>query len=158
MMMDPATLDSLLLLLDVDILPNGLRLVVPHSWIVADEDRLSYSSAIRLAECCREHHWKQDLASIADKLDSVVVQCNASFASPVITGSHIEVRYAITRVGSRSYDCTICICPVGSEVSTSHVQVVLTNVFYDPVSRGAIDPPPRVVAALLRLLNVEATA
>lgn len=155
-MMEPTTLDGLLATPGATVFPEGIRVVVSDSWIVSGEDRLSYASVIRLAECCREHHWKQDLASLAAKLDSVVGRCDASFMKPVIAGSRIELCYAVTRVGERSYECTITIGPVGRYGAIPQARIVLTNVFYDPYSRGAIAPPRYVMEVLRSLLTKEA--
>lgn len=151
MMMEPTTLAGLIATPSVEMTPKGIRVDVLDSWIVPGENRLSYASAIRLAECCREYHWRRDLAVLAPSLDSIVVRCDANFTNPVIVGTRIQLLYAVTRINGRSYECTITIGPAGCAGSTCLARVVLTNVFYDADSQEAIDPPPRVVEALQSL-------
>lgn len=156
-MMEPTTLEGLLATPGIELISAGFRLVVPDSWIVSGENRLSYASAIRLAECCREYHWKRDLEKLAPNLDSIVVRCDAKFTNPVILGSHIELLDAVTRVGKRSYECVVTIRPAGGRVFPQYARVELTNVFYDPVSRRSVDPPSNIVDVLRSLLAEEET-
>lgn len=151
--MDPITLEQLISTEVVEMLPDGLRVAIASSWIVPGEDRLSYTSAIRLAECCREHHWRTDFARLAPRLDSIVSRCIAAFRKPMLVDSHLEVRYAVTRVGRRSYDCTVAFLGLDEDVAERRGDVVLTSVFYDPERRCAIDPPSQIKEVLLGLLK-----
>lgn len=154
-MMEPATLQALLAIPSTEIMPDGLRVTIHREWIIPNEDRLSYASAIRLAECCRELHWKRDIRELAPTLDSIVVRCAADFMHPIITGSRIQIRNAITRIGRSCYDCTIEMISVGSTEHILYSVITLTNVFYSHDIRESIKPPTCVVEALGNMLQIE---
>lgn len=154
MNMEPATLRELICGNDeIHLTPKGIRLLIHRAWVVPSEDRLSYASAIRLAECCREHHWNQDIAILAPHIDSVVTRCEAIFRTPLVVGTQIEITYAITRVGCRSYDCQFSFHISGQTDNPPLAVVTLTNVFYVPETQAAKEPPYEVHATLIRLLN-----
>lgn len=152
-MMEPTTLDALLATSGAWLLPRGLKLTVSPAWVVPGEDRLSYASLIRLCECCREYHWRRDVIIHEPRLDSIVVQCTANFKSPILVGSNIEVRYAVTRVGDHSYDCTVAIAPLDVGRGAPHALIVLTSAFYDSTKRRAVQPPPVVADALRAMIE-----
>src|SRR5262249_47190282 len=128
-MMDPTTLEGLLAHAEARTTPHGLSVVIPPAWVVATESRLSYATLIRLAECCREHHWRRDIVPRAPHLDSIVVRCEAEFRSPVVVGAHLMIDYQVVRVGARSYDCSFAFRSASS--SEPHGRVRITSVFYD---------------------------
>ena len=82
--MEPTVLENFIQNENVELLPDGIRVIVNPAWIVAGEDRLSYTTMIRLVEYCREHHWKTDvLSSEKDKMDIL----SSSFIRQFICGS-----------------------------------------------------------------------
>src|SRR5438067_7182998 len=103
--MDPTSLSSLLDETGVTFTSNGLIVVIQHSWILAGENRLSYTTLLRLIECCREHHWNTDIMPEAKdrSIDSITRSISGSFIRPIIVGDTISITYRVVEIRRRAY-------------------------------------------------------
>lgn len=147
-MMGPTTLAELLREPNVVRDSAGLRMTVRANWVVDGEDRLSYTTLIRLVECCRELHWVNDVEPCLDSrgIDSIVRTCQAEFLQPVSVGSTICISYDVSNIGNKSYTLrfTIRVDMIATDVAV----VDLVCVFYDPVARKSTVPPNEVISRL----------
>ena len=134
---------------------QGLEIEILPTWIVDGEDRASYTTLIRLVECCREFHWRSDISPLqtADPLDCTCVQMCARFKSPVSVYEHVAIVYTVTSVGRRSYDLRFQI--MNAEDQLEHATVDQTLVFLDPITHQATQPPEDVRAQLLAALRAD---
>lgn len=142
--MRPTTLAELVRQSDVAPDARGLKLLVPKSWIVEGEDRLSYTTILRLVECCREHHWQTDIKpwSGCITVDSICRTAMADFREAVHVGAKISITYKVIEVGTKSYALEFT---VHDDVTRSVCAIVrIVSVFYDPVRRRSIVPPMSV--------------
>lgn len=129
---------------------DGLSVTVDPAWVVAGEDRLSYTTLVRLIECCREHHWAMDiLPHIGDsQLDSICRSVCADFRSPIGTGTVIDITYRVSNVSERSYSLEFSVrTPPGGALCA---ELSLVSVFYDPLTRRSVQPPMTVLDHLRR--------
>src|SRR6266516_3668425 len=103
--MDPTSLNDLINEEEVIFIPNGMKVTVKSSWILEDEDHLSYTTIIRLAECCREYHWNRDILSISENksIDSITRSLSCDFLKPILVGSNISITYQVIKVQKKSY-------------------------------------------------------
>lgn len=122
----------------------GISVKISNDWIVPDEDRLSYTTFIRLVECCREYHWRKDVLSILQQIDSINVHVTADFFRPIYIGKMLEIQYIITKIGNKSY--TIRFNAYVEKELCAVVEMV--SVFYDANKRVAI-PIPEIVRTQL---------
>ncbi len=134
---------------------GGLAGVARQAWIVEGEDRLSYTTIVRLVECCREHHWEVDIAphvaaaaeaAEATSLDSITKSLSCEFLHPVAVNSDFSITYRITEVRTHSYRLTFELRDWAPDRVCARIDMVC--VFYDPVQQHAILAPPAVAAAL----------
>lgn len=151
--MDVTTLAQLLAEGCVTTTNTGLIVVVPQSWIAHDEDRVSHTTLVRLAECCREHHWNLDVQPYADAgtVDSTIRSLSASFIRPVKVGTRISINYKVTHVGERSYVLRFEVRDMSTRKIGAEFEFV--SVFFDPVSGGSALPPAAVRERLKRKSN-----
>jgi len=148
--MCPTTLDALLAEADVELVRHGLYVTVRREWIVPNEDRLSYATIIRLIECCREYHWKTDIASVTPTVDAILVRIEAHFIQPIPPRANLAITYSVTRMGRRSYDLAFDV--KSSSVENMHyAKAKLKNAFYDSQTQQAVDPPSIVTSRLREL-------
>jgi acyl-CoA thioesterase FadM len=141
--MNPTTLKALLIDTDVRPTAEGLHGVARPTWIVEGEDRLSYTTLVRLVECCREHHWNTDILPCpgAQTLDSITKSLAAEFLHPVRVGSVFTIIYRIIEVRTRSYSLRFDII-AQPDVLCARFDVVC--VFYDPAVGQPVAPPPAI--------------
>ena len=139
--MEPTSLSNLLEEDGVTCSHNGLIVTVHPSWIVEGEDRLSYTSLVRLVECCRECHWMTDILPRATDtpLDSITKTIAGSFMKPIPIGAEICIAYCVTDVRRKGYSLRFLICD--EQEQTVHAEVELVSIFFDPVQNRAIAPP-----------------
>jgi len=132
----------------IALLPNGLSVTVHPSWIVEGEDRLSYTTLIRLIECCREHHWSRDILPRATNtaIDSITKSVSGEFIRPIPVGCVVSITYEITEVRSRGYALEFRVWDEGDQQLFAIVSLV--SVFFDPSQRQAARPPPSVLEYL----------
>lgn len=149
----PVTLVELVQDKNIKVLGRNIFITIPAEWIVTGEDRLSYTTIVRIIECCREHHWNFDISSkIAVPLDSITKYLECEFLAPIPVGSQIIVQYHILEMKQRSY--TIRFIVTDREGQNKHAVIKMISVFYDPQKRKAT-APPRVVSDLLKALAKE---
>lgn len=101
--MDITTFDNLLTQTEVITIQNGLKIKIPQAWIIKGERRLSYTTLLRLTECCREYHWQKDIISLNNSLDSICGQINANFLKPIQADQLICITYEIRCVLEKKY-------------------------------------------------------
>lgn len=149
--MEPTVLENFIQNENVELLPDGIRVIVNPAWIVAGEDRLSYTTMIRLVEYCREHHWKTDvLSSEKDKnVDSITKKIEATFEKPINVGEQINISYKINRLGNSSYTLKFEISDA-IRIDTRFATVFLICVFYDSIRQEKINIPQTVRENLRR--------
>lgn len=141
--MQPTTLENFVAEHKISLLPNGLRFEVDRRWIVPGEDRVSYTTLVRLAECCREHHWKKDVTSLAPNLDSILCTLKCRFIMPISPGVVLSICYHVSKVWDDRYLLALDI-----DSNVRHAKIDMTCVFYDPIIRGPLKPPDSVIVAL----------
>ena len=148
-MMQPTTLEGLLAEGDVRRFAGGLEVAVRPAWIVAGEDRLAYTSIVRLVECCREWHWQSDILPPADgaPLDSITKSFSGEFIHPIAVGSLLQITYQVIDARPRSYQLRFRLTTLHPDQHCATLDMV--SVFYDP-ARDAVAEPPRAVADYLR--------
>ncbi|CAG0960618.1 hypothetical protein METP3_00804 [Methanosarcinales archaeon] len=143
--MEPASFDCIIKTGYVKCNQDRLTVIIPPSWIVLGEDRLSYTSLVRLIECCREYHWKKDILSKINieefPLDSICKLLSGEFTNPILVGSTISISYSITEVRRKGYTLKF-------EVRNSNnilcAKFILVSIFYNPVNQKSIIPPASV--------------
>lgn len=158
--LQPATLRALLDNGSVWPIPRGLGGKARREWIVAGEDRLSYTTMVRLVECCREHHWDVDItpqvaavagsANAGERLDSITKSLRCEFLRPVVLNSVFSITYGIAEMRIHSYRLTFELATRSREFVPDLVcaRFDMVCVFYDPIQQRAIPAPPTVAAAL----------
>lgn len=139
---------------------SGLDVTIPPSWIVEGEDRLSYTTIVRLIECCREYHWKKDILSKINKrkshLDSICRSLSCEFIKPILVRSTIAISYCITEVRRKSYSLKFEVRnTIDRELCA---EFSLVSVFYDPVTHKSLVPPPLILDYLYMLCSKEVNA
>ena len=144
--MQPTTLENFMTEHKISLLPNGLRFKVDKRWIVPGEDRVSYTTLVRFVECCREHHWKKDVVSLAPGLDSILCTLKCRFVKPILPGVVLSIRYHVPKVWNDRYLLTFNI-----ESDTRHAKIDMTCVIFNPITRSAMPAPDSVIDALRRL-------
>ena len=130
---------------------NGIIVTVRDSWVVEGEDRLSYTAIIRLIECCREHHWKSDVLSVAhgETVDSICKLLTCNFIKPITIGSKILIKYSIVNVRKKSYTLRFEVFKTEDVIRCATCDLV--SVFYDPLLQKSTVPPSGVIDHLLDL-------
>ena len=129
---------------------DGMLVFIPSCWIVEGEDRLSYTTLVRLIECCREYHWQKDVipGCSGALVDSISKSLVANFIKPILAGSQIKITYSVLSVGDKSYR-------IGFQLQSSndclHAKFELIQIFYDPMEHKSIEPPIGVRERLLAI-------
>ncbi len=121
---------------------NTIDVVIQPDWTVDDEQQLSYTSLVCLAECLREFHWQRDLGTLAgtDEFNAISRSMSAEFLRPVLIGDRVTLSYALSELGPTSYRF---ICRVaGDDRVCAVVEVEL--VFTRPGLRGRAPAPDHV--------------
>lgn len=151
--MGPTSLSLLLKEDGVTCTPNGLIVTIHSSWIIEGEDRLSYTTLIRLVECCREHHWNTDILAKAQgsSVDAIAKSLTGEFMRPIIVGSRVSIVCRVAEVRPKSYLLKFEIRDAIDQ--TLHAEVSLVCVFYDPIARKSATPPTSITNQLLALLE-----
>lgn len=139
--MNAITLDYLFSQTRVKEFDDGLLIYVPQSWIVVGEDRLSYSTIIRLVECCREYHWKKDITIKYPLLDSICGQINANFFKPISAEQFVKIKYSISFVSDKKYMLNFLLHD-SSEILCGYVEMVLY--FYDSQKKKSVCITPNL--------------
>ena len=139
--MKPITLKELKQQYEIDFTGNGLELEIVAKWVVDGEDRLSYTSLIRLIECCREYHWETDINSLIEKheLDSITKTISVEFSKPIFIGNRIAITYRIIEVRNRGYSLGFQIDNI--TLKNVSAQCYMVSVFYNPLTHSVTSPP-----------------
>jgi acyl-CoA thioesterase FadM len=128
--MQPITFERLHNNFDLKLQDKGFIVAVQREWVVKGENRMSYTTALKLAECCREYHWTKDICSKSEVvLDSTVRNLSAEFRAPIFIGDEVSIIYSVPHIGTRSYILQVEIKK--SDNFESAVIISLTNVFLD---------------------------
>ncbi len=124
---------------------QGLSITVNSGWIVEGEDRLSYTTLIRLVECCRELHWNSDVLLYAEGLnvDSITKLINGNFLQPILAGSTILITYDVTAVRRKSYELRFEVRNRANHALCAVLSIV--SVFYNPTEHQTSTPPRTVL-------------
>jgi acyl-CoA thioesterase FadM len=127
---------------------DGIVVTARREWIIEGEDRLSYTTLIRLIECCREYHWQKDILPLtSDKsVDSICKILTCNFANPISVGSLIFVKYQIISVRRRSYTIRFKVYDTKNDMLCANCDMVC--VFYDPRLQKSTFPPDPIIRAL----------
>lgn len=144
--MEPISFDRLIKTSCVKCNQDGLTVNVPPSWIVDGEDRLSYSSLVRLIECCREYHWQKDILSKINKndihLDSICKSLSGDFINPIFVGSKVFISYSINEVRRKGYSLKFEVRNATNSILSA--EFILVSIFYNPINHESIQPPDSV--------------
>lgn len=81
---------------------NGLSIFCPSKWVISSENRLSYTTIIRLVECCREFHWYRDIVNIGN-VDSICKNINAQFFAPIIADAIVVIKFKLRYIFANKY-------------------------------------------------------
>lgn len=151
--MDPTTLDDLVREGGVILNPDGLVVTINPSWIIDGENRVSYTTLIRLVECCREHHWSTDILSRLQgtQLDSITKTITGEFIRPIVSGSTLSITYQVTEVREKGYSLEFTVRNLPERISCARIN--LACVFYDAASNKAIAPPIHISQYLANSLS-----
>lgn len=121
---------------------NGLILTIPKSWIIEGEDRLSYTTLVRLIECCREHHWQTDITQNIKNnmsLDSICKSLLGEFIKPIMVGSVISISSRVTDIRRKGYSLRFEVRDANTQ--TLYAKFDMVSIFFDPIAHKAIAPP-----------------
>lgn len=127
---------------------NGLIIFVPLSWIVDNEERVSYTTLIRLVECCREYHWSKDVTKKNILLDSICGSINSSFIKTVKGDSTITIIYSIKKVERKKYTIEFVIADEMDDICCVFEMIAF---FYDSIAGQAIEINKDIFEILSRL-------
>jgi acyl-CoA thioesterase FadM len=129
---------------------SGLTVTIPPSWVVSGEDRLSYTTLVRLIECCREYHWQKDILSRTNtnnvRLDSICKSLTCDFISPILIGSTISISYSINEVRRKGYSMRFEVRDNSDGRLCATFEQI--SVFYEPVEQKPMIPPPFILEYL----------
>ncbi len=126
----PITLEKLLEYPEIKKLANGLLVIIHSEWVVSGERRMSYTTALKLVECCREYHWIKDVVSKSDtQADSTVRNLSGEFKAPILIGDKVSILYYISNIGNKSY--TLKVDLAKRQTYLPQASFSLVNVFLD---------------------------
>ncbi len=146
--MDTTSYDSLASETLIVPLPSGMRVLTRNDWTVPGEQQLSWTSLVRLIECCRELQWQRDVAS-GGAIESTTRAFEAAFAAPILAGAEVEIRYEVETIGQQSYGLRFRIECEGAVSVTARMVLV----FLDPSRQQAIRIPDAIRGALADAAN-----
>lgn len=153
--MEPVTLDQLVVQGEVAITPTGLATTIHPNWVVSGENRLSYTTCVRLAECCREVHWMNDIVPYSEhvRIDSTTKSMIGNFSRPIPVGSRLLITYRVTDVRRRGY-ALLFRFEVEPDMQT-RAEIEIICVFIDADSGAPISPPKPVHDRLVDLSKIQ---
>ena len=149
MALKPITFDQFMAEDGIECQPGVIVLSVSPSWVVNGEDRLSYTTIIRIIECCREYHWNTEIKKVDPKIDSICKSVTARFSKPILIGTTIRVVWQVTDLRQKSYTLRFTITDRGGEKSFAECDLV--SVFYDPNSHSSLIPSEKLMSVLSNL-------
>jgi acyl-CoA thioesterase FadM len=136
--MDITTITALKLETKVIEKKDGISVFIPSYWVVSGEDRVSYTTIIRLVECCREYHWEKDVICHNSILDSICGSLSSRFIKAIEVNSTIHIKYSIKDVKKNRYLLEFIITNENNDICCS---IEITSFFYDPLKHQSIDIP-----------------
>jgi len=101
--MDTTTYKKLCSETQVNEYDDGIEIFLQDSWIVDGEHRISYTTIIRLIECCREYHWLKDTKGCEESIDSICAHIDIKFRRPLSGNARAVIKYKVIRVFDRKY-------------------------------------------------------
>ena len=117
---------------------NGISVFAPSCWVVDGEDRLSYTTIIRLVECCREYHWNKDAKNQNSNLDSICGSLSSKFIKSIKPNSTIDIDYVVKGSKGKKYQMEFT---VRDEFEDICCLVEMICFFYDPIAQQSIEIP-----------------
>jgi acyl-CoA thioesterase FadM len=150
--MDTTSLDNLLRESpSVSCLDDGLRLKAESQWIVDNETKLSYTTIIRLVECCREHHWQKDIRPLLQnsQIDSTCRFIKSEFFHPIEVNQVFDIIYTVKAIRNHSYCLQFTISNTCRTVIYAEVELVM--VFLNIWDNKPVAPPEKVLKNLENL-------
>lgn len=150
--MDPTSLELLKRECNIDFFNRGISLTTLPSWTIIGENRLSYTTIIRLVECCREYHWEKDILTLIgkDKIDSITKNVSCNFITPIMVEAKISIFYKIIEVRSRGYSIKFSVLQESNDHNNALVSMVC--VFFDPVTDQKYKPSNNIITNLKKLV------
>lgn len=134
-------------------LDDGLQLVAEAQWIVNNETKLSYTTIVRLVECCREHHWQKDIKPLLtnSQIDSTCRFLKSDFTHPIEVNQMINIVYNVTAIRDHSYCLQFTIF---NDIRTlKYTEVELVMVLINVLSNEPVTPPEKVMQKLNKLMK-----
>jgi acyl-CoA thioesterase FadM len=135
---------------------SELRIRIDPEWALPGEDRIGYTTIVRLVECLRELHWTRDVIPVIGgaAVDTITRRLELDFQGPVLVGSDVVGTYGVATVRNRSYVVTVLL--EDRSRRTALVNGSLVSVFYDATAHAPVECPPPVRAALERSVSGDA--
>jgi acyl-CoA thioesterase FadM len=129
--------------------PDGITVLINPSWIIEGEYRASYTTLIRLVECCREYHWEIDIIPKAKgtPLDSITKSVSGEFIRPIKSGIFVSISYHLIDVRDKGYSILFEIRDKSSQAL--YARITLVCVFIDLITSRPITPPISVYEYIL---------
>lgn len=131
--MDLTTFDNLKRTTFVNEKKNGINVFIPSSWVVDGENRVSYTTIIRVVECCREYHWNKDMKN--KNIDSICGSINAKFIKPIEVNVTIYISYSIKDISDNKYKLLF---NVTDENGETYCFIEMISFFYNPFLKKTI--------------------
>lgn len=120
----------------VDEKEDGIVVFIPSSWVIEGEDRVSYTTIIRLIECCREYHWIKDVRVRNRNLDSICGTVNTKFIKTIRVNSTIDIKYLIKNASTKKYTIEFIIKDEDGEICCL---AEIISFFYNPLLHESIE-------------------
>jgi acyl-CoA thioesterase FadM len=133
----------------VSCLDDGLRVVIEPAWIVSGESKLSYTTLLRLVECCREHHWQKDIRCRLNghSIDTTCKTIHSRFIKSIEASQSIDIVYSVEDVRTHSYRMRLLVLDSPRLIQYAEIELVLVFVLPD---EGDVVPPPSDVINYLQ--------
>jgi len=138
---------------EILLLDDGMRLRANPAWVVPNETKLSYTTIIRLIECCREYHWKKDIEpQIIDiQLDSTCRFVKCDFFHPINVNEAVDIIYYVNEIRTRSYLLHFLVEDSNRTVTFAEIELIL--VFWDLQKNEPVIIPENLATVLKSLLR-----
>lgn len=151
--MQPVTLQQLLKANGIETINFGIVVHTQPTWAVPGESHLSYTTLTRLVECCREHHWNEDVTPYLPSpiIDSICKSINAQFLQPVPISTTINITYKILQVRRKGYELLFKICSANMQETYAIFNAVF--VFINTETKLSVIIPKAIANNLVELLH-----
>ena len=117
---------------------NGIVVFIPSAWVIGGEDRVSYTTIIRLVECCREYHWAKDIKSQNEIFDSICGNISFRFTKSIGLNSTININYSVKEAAGKKYTVEFIVMDENGETCCL---AEIVSFFYNPLTRQSIEIP-----------------